>query len=90
MRWASRIGPEKIPLGQVHADGLHFIYEYGLPGIAALIILAAKVIPQLEWSDPWSACIVAGAILSTASIPFRVPSVGLIWLSAVAHVASRP
>lgn len=89
MRWASKIGPDKIPLGQVHADGLHFIYEFGLPGIAALMLLAAKVIPRLQCGDPWSACIVAGVILSTASIPFRPVSVALIWLTAAAHVAAR-
>ncbi len=89
MRWASRIGPEKIPLGQVHNDVLHFVYEYGLCGVAAIILLAAKVVPALSFGDAYSGAVVAGVVLGLASIPFRVPSVGLLWLAVVAHVASR-
>jgi len=89
MRWATKIGAAKIPLGQVHADGLHMIYEYGLCGVAAIFILAVKVVPKLEFGDAWSAAVVAGVILGLASIPFRPVSVGLIWLVAVAVVVWR-
>lgn len=89
IRWASKIGPSALPLGQPHTDVLHMAYEYGPCGITAMILLAGKVIPRLHFGDMWSACIVAGVVLAVASIPFRVPSVGLIWLAAVAHVAGR-
>jgi hypothetical protein len=88
MRWASKIGPDKIPLGQAHADMLHFCFEYGLCGVAAIILLGFSVLPHLQWGDPWTGSLVAGAILTTASIPCRVPSIGLLWLSIAAKLAA--
>ena len=89
IRWASKVGPEAIPLGQPHQEIGHFLFEHGLSGIAALILLAVQLIPKLQFGDPWSAMIVAGTILGGASIPFRVMSTGLMGLTAVAHVGSR-
>lgn len=88
IRWASRVGVEAIPLGHPHIDLLQTLYEYGLCGVAVLAITASLVIPNLKWGDPWSAAWVAGIVLATATIPFRVVSVGLMWLVITAKLAS--
>lgn len=89
MRWAGVHGVERIPTGHPHLDAAHYLMEYGLPGVATLVILAALVIPKLQWGDPYSACVIAGAILSLGTLPFRTPSTGLLWLAAVVHLVSR-
>lgn len=89
IRWASKHGVESIPLGHCHNDTLQFIYQYGLPGVASVVITVAMVLPKITLGDPWSAAWVAGAILSLASIPFHNVSTGLIWLTATAYLVSR-
>lgn len=89
IRWAARYGVEKVPTGHIHNDALHYLFEYGLPGVASLGLLAALLIPTLQIGDPWSACVVAGAVLSGGSLAFRYPGTALIWLASVVHVVSR-
>lgn len=89
IRWASKHGVEAIPLGHPHIDLLQFVYEYGLPGVATMAITAALVLPKLAFGDPWSAAWVAGLVLASATIPFRVASTGLLWLTVTAHLVSR-
>ena len=89
IRWASRHGVESIPLGHVHNDLLQFVYQYGLCGVATLVLTAALVLPKLAWGDPWSAAWVAGVVLATATIPMHNVSTGLIWLTTTAYLINR-
>ena len=87
IRWASAYGIEKLPLGHAHLDVGQYLSEYGLPGVASLILLGWHVVPHLRWHDPWSACFVAGCVLSLGTINFRVVTTGLIWFVAAAKLA---
>ena len=89
IRWASKVGVSEIPLGHVHDDVLQFAYQFGLPGVASMVIIAAMVFPKLAWGDPWSAAWVAGVVLATATIPLHNPSTGLLWLAVTAHLVGR-
>lgn len=89
IRWASKHGVTRLPVGHPHVDVLHYIMEYGGPGMSSLIMLGILVIPRLQFGDPWSACVVAGAVLSGETMMFRYAGTALIWLAAVVHVATR-
>ncbi len=89
IRWAAVHGVDKIPTGHAHNDAAHYLFEYGLPGVASVVLLAVLVVPKLQWNDPYSACVVAGAILSGGTVMFRYPGTALVWLAAVVHVSTR-
>lgn len=74
--------------GPLHADPLHFLFEYGLPGLAALCWLAVLVVPRLHPGDPWAAAVIAGAVCAVGGSPFRLTHLGLVWLACCAKVAA--
>lgn len=89
IRWAARYGVTTIPTGHPHCDLLHFFFEYGVPGVAIVVILGALAWPRMAWGDPYTACLIAGGILAGSTLPFRSPATGLLWLAAVAHLVTR-
>jgi hypothetical protein len=74
-------------ISPLHADVLHFLFEYGLPGVASLVWLGVLVIPHLQWEDPWSAAWVAGVVCAVGGSPFRLVNLGSVWLAVNVKLA---
>lgn len=84
-QWAGRSNSE--PLGNLHCEPAQVVFEYGLFGLAALVLFSWRVASGLELGDPWSAGVVAGAVVALGSLPCRIAPVGVVWLILCAGVA---
>lgn len=80
---------QQLEAGSFHCEPLELAYTYGLLGIAAMAALVWQVAPRLALGDPWSAAVVAGAVLACGTIPCRIVPVGIVWLVALAVVSAR-
>jgi hypothetical protein len=87
IRWGVAYGMNTIPLGHPHFDVGHFLYEYGLCGIALMAALGWQILPHLAWGDPWSAAWVGGVILCLGAFPTRVAPIGLLFLAISVRLA---
>ena len=88
LRWGSRYDLE-LCWGEGFNELLHFWYEYGLLGVAAVGAFLWRVAPHLELRDPWSAAWVVGVVLTLAHWPFRHTAIGLPWLAISAYLVQR-
>lgn len=88
LRWDHRFKAELIN-GYAHCEPIHVLYEYGLCGVAAMLLFGWRVGVGLHIGDPWSAAAVAGAIAACGTITCRTPSTGIPWLVICAVVAAR-
>jgi hypothetical protein len=80
----------KVYVGEVsepHCEPLHLCWEYGVFGVATVLIAGYRIGSGLQLGDPWSAAAVIGAGLSLTTFPLRVAPLGLVILAIWAHVA---
>src|SRR5262249_44482737 len=75
-----------LPL-PLHADLLHFLFEYGLCGLIALVWLGIRVGPHLRWGDPWSAAWVIGVGCALGAGPVPTIQLGALWLAVTVKLA---
>ena len=81
--------PDTIISGHVHNEYVEWAYEGGLLAVVALCGLGWRVVGHLAHGDPWSAAVVAGAVLAGGTVITKSASTGLLWLTCLALVAGR-
>lgn len=77
----------RLVRGDLHNDPAQLVWEYGLAGLAVVLIAAYRIGSGLTWGDPWSAAAVSAGVLSVTSLPLRIPAIGLVCLVVWARVA---
>ena len=73
--------------GTMHNEPVQVVLEYGAPGALALGLFAWRVGSGLQGGDPWSAMVVAGAVVAGGTMALRVAPIGVLWLLACAKIA---
>lgn len=77
----------RLTRGDCHCDPVQLVWEYGVAGVAVILIACWRIGSGLTWGDPWSAAAVIAGGLSLTSLPLRVPPVALVSLVIFARVA---
>ena len=75
----------ELTWGEGFNELLHFYYEYGLLGVAAIAAFCWPVVQKLNMGDPWSAAWIVGVVLSLGHWPFR-HTFALVWLAVGAYL----
>jgi hypothetical protein len=76
-------------VGYPHNEIVSLAYEHGVFGLAALGLFAWRLVPALQAGDPWSAVVIAGAVLMLGMHTAHIAPLGGTWWLAAAMVAGR-
>lgn len=82
-------GVQHRMIGYPHNEIVSLAYEHGVFGLLALGLFAWRVVPALQAGDPWSAVVVAGAVLMLGMHTAHIAPLGGTWWLAAAMVAGR-
>lgn len=72
--------------GTLHNEPAQLALEYGVVGVVAGLLFMYRVGTHLALGDPWSACVVAGAVLALGTMSLRIASIGGVFLFCCAEV----
>ena len=85
LKWGSRYDLE-LTWGEGFNELLHFYYEYGLLGVAAVVAFCWPILQRLTVGDPWSAAWGVGIVLAMGHWPARHVSMAVPWLAISAYL----
>lgn len=88
LRWNARYHVT-LTTGHAHNEWLESWYEHGLAFVVSLALLGWHLWPRLATGDPWTACVVTGAVLASGTTSVRVASLGALWWVAVSVIGGR-
>jgi hypothetical protein len=74
---------------QAHNDLLHLAFEYGLVGVAAVLLWVVSLSRGMALGDPLTGALAAGAVSSMAQFPAYLPQVALLMLAVAGLLARR-
>jgi len=78
-----------IATSPTHCEPLELACTYGVLAVVAMGLFGWQLWQRVVFGDAWSACALAGVVLSLATIPARAVPVGVVWLIALAVVVGR-